>query len=200
MSDLPVPHIDLTPLFSAFDLTPERRGDWWLIDGLYPAIRVQSTGRAMTIDLALTDELRVSETYAADDGLFLFGEGALPLLLSAFWGRHNPGQVTRQIIKRADGPWQILTGRYLRQVETGERPPLPYLLFGTIETFLKDLPLQGDIHWLSIGVSVDEDGPYADIRHNGNRQPELEAAVCALDWIHDGRDYRLRLAVLMMRV
>ncbi len=199
MSDLPVPHINLTPLFSAFDLAPERRGDWWLIDGLYPAIRVQSTGRVMTIDLALSEDMRVSETYAADEGLSLFREGALPLLLSAFWGRHNPGQVTRQIIKRADGPWQVLTGRYLRQVETGERPPVPYLLFGTIEMFLKDQPLQGDIHWLSIGVSVDEDGPYADIRLNGIRQPELETAVRALDWIYDRRDYRLRLAVLMMR-
>lgn len=199
MSDLPVPHIDLTPLFSAFDLMPERRGDWWLVDGLYPAIRVQSTGRIITIDLALTEDLRISETYAADEGLSLFREGALPLLLSAFWGRHNPGQVTRQIIKRADGPWQILTGRYLRQVETGERPPVPYLLFGTIETFLKDQPLEGDIHWLSIGVSIDEEGPHADIRLNGIRQPELETAVRALDWIYDSRDYRLRLVVLMMR-
>lgn len=200
MSDLPVPYIDLTPLFSAFDLTPERRGDWWLVDGLYPAIRVHATGRVMTIDLALNEDLRISETYAADEGLSLFHDGALPLLLSAFWGRHNSGQVTRQIIKRADGPWQVLTGRYLRQVETGERPPVPWLLFGMIETFLKGTMLAGDLHWLSIDVAVDEDGACADIRLNGGRQPELEAAVHALDWLYDDRDYRLRLAMLMLRV
>ncbi|MFT4076324.1 MAG: DUF6348 family protein [Asticcacaulis sp.] len=200
MSDLPVPHIDLTPLFSAFDLIPERRGDWWLVDGLYPALRVQVTGRALTIDLALTEDMQVSETYPAEDGLSLFRDGALSLLLSAFWSRHNPGQVTRQIIRRADGPWQVLTGRYLRQVESGERPPVPYLLFGAIEAFLKDAVLAGDIHWLSIGVSVDEDGAYADARLNGARQPELEATLRALDWLYDDRDYRLRLAVLMMKV
>ena len=77
---------------------------------------------------------------------------------------------------------------------------MPYLLFGTIETFLKDRPLRGELHWLSIGVSVDEDGPYADIRFNGTRQPELEAAVRTLDWTYDGRDYRLRLVVLVIRV
>lgn len=200
MTDLPVPHIDLTPLFSAYDLTPERHGEWWLVEGLYPALRVQSTGRSLTIDLALSEGVRVSETYPARDGLDMFLDGALSLLLSAFWGRHNPGQVSRQIIKRADGPWQVLTGRYLRQVETGERPPVPYPLFGTIEAFLKAQPLDGDMHWLSVGVLVDEDGPYADIRLDGQRQPSLETALRALDWHHDGRDYTLRLAVLMIKI
>jgi len=200
MTDLPVPHTDLTPLFQAFDLTPERRGDWWLVEGLYPAIRVQTTGRVLTMDLALNENVRISELYPAEDGLSLFHDGALPLLLSAFWGRHDPGQVTRQVIKRTDGPWQVLTGRYLRQVESGERPPVPWLLFDTIDAFLKDAVLEGDIHWLSLGVAVDDDGACADIRLNGVRQPELEAAICALDWIYDGRDYKLRLAVLMMKV
>jgi hypothetical protein len=200
MSDFSALRTDLAALFEACGLNPEVRGDWLLVDGLYPAVRVHTTGRILTIDLSLNENLRISEIYPAGDGLSPFHDGALPLLLSAFWGRHNPGQVTRQIIKRADGPWQILTGRYLRQIETGERPPVPWLLFGTIDDFLRDAVLEGDIHWLSLGVAVDNDGAYADIRLNGARQPELEAAICALDWIYDDRDYRLRLAILMMRV
>ena len=78
MSDLPVPHIDLTPLFAAQDLTPEQRGNWWLVDGLYPAIRVHADGHILTIDLALTENVRVSETYPVKNGLSLFRDGALP--------------------------------------------------------------------------------------------------------------------------
>jgi hypothetical protein len=199
MSDLPVPHLDLTPLFAAFDLTPETRGDWWLVDGLYPAIRADAAGRLLTIHMALTETLHISETYPARDGLSLFHDGALPVLLSAFWGRHNPGQVTRQMIKRADGPWRIFVGRYLRQVESGERPPVPYLLFETIETFLREQPLDGDMHWLSVVISIDEEGSYADIRLNGQRQPELKQRLRALDWIYDGRDYTLRNTVLIAK-
>jgi len=199
MSELPVPHIDLTPLFAAQDLTPEQRGNWWLVDGLYPAIHVHADGHVLTIDLALTENVRVSETYPAKNGLSLFRDGALPLLLSAFWGRHNPGQVTRQVIRRADGPWQIFTGPYLRQVETGERPPVPYLLFETIAACLQAYPADGDIHWLSVNVAIDEEGPYADIRLNDQRLPGLETAIRALDWLYDGRDYRLRNAALLIR-
>ena len=200
MNKTPNLQTELAALFIAHDLTPEKRSDWWLLDGLYPAIRARKASLALTIDIALTEELRVSETWPAKDGVSLFRDGVFPVLLSAFWQSHNPGQVTRQIIKRDDGPWQVFTGPYLRQIETGERPPVPYLLFDTIEAFLKVAGLEGEIHWLSIGVTVDTDGAYADIRLDGQRQPEPEAAVRALDWIYDGRDYKLRNSVLFLRV
>jgi len=161
---------DLTPLFTACDLTPERRGDWWLLDGLYPAVQAEMTG-TFSVNIALTDSVRVRENY----------------------------QVTRQIIRRSDGPWQVFVGRYLRQIATGERPPVPYLFFETIESFLRDQPLEGDMHWLSVGVSVDEDGAYSDIRLNSQRQPHLEKQIRALDWIYNGRDYTLRNAVLIVK-
>jgi hypothetical protein len=189
---------DLTPLFTACDLTPERRGDWWLLDGLYPAVQAEMTG-TFSVNIALTDSVRVSENYPAKDGLCLFRDGVFPLMLSAFWNRHDPGQVTRQIIRRSDGPWQVFVGRYLRQIATGERPPVPYLFFETIESFLRDQPLEGDMHWLSVGVSVDEDGAYSDIRLNGQRQPHLEKQIRALDWIYNHRDYTLRNAVLIVK-
>jgi hypothetical protein len=106
--------------------------------------------------------------------------------------------VTRQVIKRADGPWQVFTGPYLRRI-AGERPPVPYLLFETIESFLREQPLEGDVHWLSTGVAVDENGPAADIRLDDVRQSALESQICALDWQYDGRDYALRNAILAMK-
>jgi hypothetical protein len=200
MTDLPVPHTDLTPLFQAFDLTPERRGDWWLVEGLYPAIRAQMEGRLLYVEIALAETQVLTELYPAEGGLEMFRNGVFPVLLSAFWNSHNPGMVTRQIIKRPDGPWQMFTGPHLRQIETGERPPVPYLLFETVEAFLREQPLDGDLHWLSTGIAVYEDGPIADIRLDGLRQPRLEAAVCALDWIYGGRDYNLRNTSLLTRV
>jgi hypothetical protein len=199
MTDMPVPHTDLTPLFQAFDLTPERRGDWWLVEGLYPAIRIWFSGRLLYIEVALSDDHSVTELYPANDGLVAFRDGMFAVLLSAFWNRHNPGMVTRQVIKRPDGPCQLFVGLYLRHVSEGERPPVPYLLFETIEAFVRESPLEGNTHWLSSRVGVDEEGSVADIRLDGARQPALEAAVQALDWRHDGRDYTLRNAVLIVK-
>jgi hypothetical protein len=195
MNDL---QAELAALFTAHDLVPEARGDWLLVDGLYPASRVRASGHLLYIELALTESRTLTELYPLDAGLELFRDGVFPVLLSAFWNRHNPGQVTRQVIKRADGPWQVFTGPYLRRI-AGERPPVPYLLFETIESFLREQPLEGDVHWLSTGVAVDEDGPAADIRLDGVRQPALERQICALDWQYDGRDYALRNAILAMK-
>jgi hypothetical protein len=195
MNDL---QAELAALFTAHDLVPEARGDWLLVDGLYPASRVRASGHLLYIELALTESRTLTELYPLDAGLELFRDGVFPVLLSAFWNRHNPGQVTRQVIKRADGPWQVFTGPYLRRI-AGKRPPVPYLLFETIETFLREQPLEGDVHWLSTGVAVDEDGPAADIRLDGVRQPALERQICALDWQYDGRDYALRNAILAMK-
>lgn len=195
MNDL---QAELAALFTAHDLVPETRGDWLLVDGLYPASRVRASGHLLYIELALTESRTLTELYPLDAGLELFRDGVFPVLLSAFWNRHNPGQVTRQVIKRADGPWQVFTGPYLRRI-AGKRPPVPYLLFETIETFLREQPLEGDVHWLSTGVAVDEDGPAADIRLDGVRQPALERQICALDWQYDGRDYALRNAILAMK-
>jgi|GEM_PF-1308397 len=199
MDETPDLQTELATLFTAHDLRPERRGVWWLVDGLYPAISAQTIGPALTVDIALNEALRIHSTYPASNGVPLFRDDAFPLLLSAFWNRHNPGRVTRQILLRDNGPWQVFTGPYLRQIETGERPPVPYLLFETVAVFLRAHPPAGDIHWLSLNVTVNAEGPYADIRLNNQRQPELETAICALDWLHDGRDYRLHNAVLLMR-
>lgn len=198
MSDFTPLQADLAALFDAHGLSAEARGDWLLVDGLYPAVRARIAGRLLYIELALTEDYSLTELYPADGGFEMFREGIFPVLLSAFWNRHNPGRVTRQIIKRADGPWQVFVGLYLRQIE-GERPPVPYLLFETIETFLREQPLDGDMHWLSIGVAVDEDGPAADIRLDGVRQPTLENQTRALDWLYDGRSYTLRNAILVVK-
>ena len=196
MNDL---QTEFAALFTAHDLMPETRGDWLLVDGLYPAIQSRIAGRLLYVELALSENHSLTELYPAENGLTVFRDGVFPLLLSAFWNRHNPGQVTRQVINRADGPWQVFIGPYLRQIETGERPPVPWLLFETIEAFLREQPLEGDMHWLSIGVAVDEDGPAADIKLDGVRQPALESTICALDWIYDGRGYTLRNAILIIR-
>ncbi|HTM82724.1 DUF6348 family protein [Asticcacaulis sp.] len=198
MSDFTPLQADLAALFDAHGLSPEVRGDWLLVDGLYPAIRARIAGRLLYIELALTEDGSLTELYTVDGGLEMFRDGVFPLLLSAFWNRHNPGMVTRQIIKRDDGPWQVFVGLYLRRIE-GERPPVPYLLFETIEVFLREQPLDGDMHWLSTGVTVDEDGPAADIRLDGVRQPALENQICALDWLYDSRDYTLRNAILLVK-
>ena len=198
MSDFTPLQADLATLFEANGLNAEWRGDWLLADGLYPAIRAHIAGRLLYIELALSEDHSTTEIYPVDGGLEMFRSSVFPLLLSAFWNRHNPGLVTRQVIKRADGPWQVFVGLYLRRIE-GERPPVPYPLFETIEAFLREQPLHGDMHWLSTGVAVDEDGPIADIRLDGLRQPALEDQTSALDWIYDGRDYTLRNAVLVMK-
>ena len=195
MNDL---QAELAALFTAHDLVPETRGDWLLVDGLYPAIRARASGHLLYIELALTESRTLTEPYPLDAGLELFRDGVFPVLLSVFWNRHNPGQVTRQVIKRADGPWQVFTGPYLRRI-AGERPPVPYLLFETIETFLREQPLEGDMHWLSTGVAVDEDGSAADIKLDDVRQSALESQICALDWQYDGRDYALRNAILAVK-
>ena len=198
MSDFTPLQADLAALFDANGLSAEVSGDWLLVDGLYPAIRARVAGRLLYIELALTENDSLTELYPADGGLEMFRDGVFPVLLSAFWNRYNPGRVTRQIIKRDDGPWQVFVGLYMRRIE-GERAPVPYLLFETIETFLREQPLDGDMHWLSTGVAVDEDGPIADIKLNGLHQPALESQICALDWIYDGRDYTLRNAMLVMK-
>ncbi len=198
MSDFTHLQADLATLFNAHGLTPELRGNWFLVDGLYPAIRARTSGRLLYIELALAEGRSLTELYPIDSGLDMFRASAFSLLLSAFWNRHNPGLVTRQVIKRADGPWQVFVGLYLRRIE-GERPPVPYLLFETIEAFLSEQPLDGDIHWLSTGVAVDEDGTAADIRLDGVRQPVLESQICALDWLYDGHDYTLRNVMLVMK-
>ena len=199
MSDFTQLQPDLAALFDSHGLRPEVHADWLLVDGLCPAIRAHTAGRLLYVELQLTNGKRVTELYPVKDSLKPFSDGAFPVLLSAFWNHHNPGLVTRQLIKRSDGPWQIFTGLYLRQVDEGERPPVPYLLFETIEAFLRQERLESDMHWLSIGVAVDEDGPSADIKLDGVRQPILEARVRALDWIYDGRDYTLRNAVLIIK-
>ena len=199
MSDFTALHADLAALFEAQGLAPELHGDWLTVDGFYPAIRVHVAGRLLYVELALTEDKSLIELYMMKDGLAAFRDGVFPVLLSAFWQRHNPGQVTRQLIKRPDGPWQVFVGRYLRQVDEGERPPVPYLLFETVEAFLREQPLDGDMHWLSTGVAVDEDGPAVDIKLDGIRQPALEDQIRALDWIYDGRDYTLRNAVLIIK-
>ncbi len=199
MSDFKALHADLAALFEVHGLAPEIRGDWLLVDGLYPAIRAHMAGRLLYVELALTDGQSLTELYPAKDGLAAFRDGVFPVLLSAFWQRHNSGQVTHQLVKRTDGPGQIFVGRYLREVDKGERPPVPYLLFETVEAFLREQPLDDDMHWLSTGVAVDENGPAVDIKLDGIRQPALEDQIRALDWIYDGRDYTLRNAVLIIK-
>ena len=199
MNDFTQLQPDLAALLHNHGLIPEVSGDWLMVDGLCPAIRAHNAGRLLYVELQLTSRRRVTELYPVRNGLRSFRDGVFPVLLSAFWHRHNPGLVTRKLIKRSDGPWQIFTGLYLRHVDEGERPPVPYLLFETIEAFLRQERFESDMHWLSIGVAVDEDGPSADIKLDGARQPILEARVRALDWIYDGRDYTLRNSVLLIK-
>ena len=198
MNDFAAFHTELKGLFEVHGLIPDEIGHWLMIDGLYPAIQAYITGRLLYIEVALADDQSATEIYPAEGGLAVFGEGVFPVLLSAFWNRHNPGRVTRQVIKRMDGPWQIFAGLYQRQIE-GERPPVPYLLFETIEAFLKEAFLDGNLHWLSTGIAVDEDGSAVNIKLDGERQPALEARIRGLDWIYDGRDYTLRNTILAVK-
>ncbi len=103
-----------------------------------------------------------------------------------------------RIIRRFDGLWRIDTGLYVREI-TGERPPVPYLLFGTIEAFVREHPFSGDLHWLFTSVSVGQGGVTAHIQLDDRRQPVLESQISALDWVYDGRDYRLRNVTLIRR-
>ncbi len=200
MSDFSAPYADLAAMFETHGLAPEMRGDWLTIDSLYPAIRAYMSGRLLYVEVALNEKQILTELYPAEGGLDMFRDGVFPVLLSAFWNRHNPGQVTRQIIRRADGPWQVFVGPYLRRIDTGERPPVPYLLFETIDAFLRKQSLARDLHWLSTGIAVDSDGSVADIRLDGVRQPATEKAIERLDWQHDGHDYTLRNVILTIRL
>ncbi|ESQ86306.1 hypothetical protein AEAC466_03660 [Asticcacaulis sp. AC466] len=199
MTDFHAMHPELTTLFTDHDLVPETRGNWLLLDDAFPAVRAHATGRLLTVEIALDAHRVITELYPLDAGLDLFRDGSFPVLRSAFWQSHDPNIVLTQVIRRPDGPWRVFTGRYLRHVATEERPPLPYRLFETVQAFLHDRPLSSDLHWLSTGVAVDSDGPAADIRLDGARQPALEAAVSALDWLHDGRDYTVRNTLVLTR-
>jgi len=194
-----LPPSELTTLFNAHGLTATPHRDWWLVDDLYPALRLTASDGMVSAEIALDEERTVSELYPPATGLTLFRDGVFPLLMSVFWQKHDPNTVTHQVIRRADGPWQVFVGRYLREVATGERPPVPYGLFGALEAFLKDAALDRDLHWLSTGVAVDEDGPIVRVRLDGVRQTALEDQLRALDWIYDGRDYSLRNVMLAVR-
>ncbi|MDV6330515.1 DUF6348 family protein [Asticcacaulis sp. 201] len=199
MTDFHALHPALTALFTAHRLVPETRRDWLLLDDAFPAVRAHVSGRLLTVEIALDTHKVITELYPLDAGLDLFRDGSFPVLRSVFWQGHDPDSVLTQVIRRIDGPWRLFIGRYLRHVASGERPPLPYSLFETVQAFLHDAPLSGDLHWLSTGVAVDADGPAVDIRLDGTRQPALEGAVSALDWVHDGRDYTVRNTLVLTR-
>ncbi len=190
---------DLPALFASRGLKARAFNGWWLVDGLFPALRLRDED-PLTVDIAFDETRVVRETYDADYGLDAFADGVLPVLLSAYWGGHDPNIVIRSVIKRPDGPWQLLTGRYLRTIEFGERPPVPYGFFGAIEGFLRGHRLHTDTHWLSVLITVTSAGAEAEIRLDGQRQPDLEAAIAALDWVYDGRGYTVRNAVLISRI
>ena len=170
-----------------------------MVGDQYPAIRLRSLGSFINIEIQLDETRAVSDIYSDVNGPTLFHDGAFHVLLNAFWERQDRRFVTQQTLNRPDGAWRLFVGRYLREIHKGERPPVPYGLFGAVETFLHEQPLTGDYHWLSTKVSVDEDGAVADIRLDGIRRPELEATIGHLDWIHDGRDYSLRNAIAILR-
>ncbi len=170
-----------------------------MVENQYPAVRMAALGSVLSIDIRLDETRTLTDLYTRTPGLDLFRDGAFHVLLSAFWQRHDPRFVTQQTLKCANETRRLFVGRYLREVDTGERPPVPYDLFGTVETFLRDLRLTDSYHWLSTVGTVDEDGTFADIRLDGVRQPDLEATINQLDWIYDGRDYRLRNAIAILK-
>lgn len=189
----------LADLLRAERLAPQRRGDWLLIDDAFPALRAHLDQGALRVELALYDGRVIRERFAAQDGLMAFSDGPLRVFLSAFWERHNPGLVAREVWKRVDGPWLAITGPYLRQVSSGEAAPVPYRLFGLVRDFVREAALDDDLHWLSMQVSVVEGQAHVAVQFDNVEQPELADALRALDWPRDARTHAMRNFMLLAR-
>jgi hypothetical protein len=189
----------LADLLRAERLAPQRRGDWLLIDDAFPALRAHVGQDALRVELALYDGRVIRETFAPQAGLAAFSDGPLRVFLSAFWERHNPGLVAREVWKRTDGPWLAITGPYLRESSAGEAAPVPYPLFGRVQDFVREAVLDDDLHWLSMQVSVVEGQAHVAAQLDNIEQPELADAVRALDWPRDARTHVLRNFMLLAR-
>lgn len=192
-------HDDLTALFADVHLAPDIRGDWVLVDDAFPALRAHSQDGQLHIDIALYDGRMIRETYAASGGMAQFRDGVLPVLLSTFWARHNPGLVAREVWKRPDGPWLALIGPYLREVGNGEKVPVPYALFGLVRNYIHDLRLDDDLHWLSLQVSASDGRSHISARLDNVEQPLLTEILRDLDWPSGGRAHTLRNFMLLAR-
>jgi len=192
MSDSSHPDQTLIDLMASYGLKPSSCDTWVSANESYPAFRARASSTLFQVEIRLDEGRSVTENYPQPAGYDMFKDGAFQVYLSSFMGRHNPRFVAIERLHRSDGPWQFLIGLYQREVSQGEPVPVPYEVFLILEDFLKKTSLPCPYHWLSVGVAVDQDGPVAEIRLDGRRQPSLESELCALNWPFDVRDYRLR--------
>ncbi|MDI7773835.1 DUF6348 family protein [Asticcacaulis sp. EMRT-3] len=190
----------LTALLKAEGLAPEVRGSWVVHDDAFPALRARATATQLHVELSLYDGRIIAETYPLSEGLRMFGEGPLRVFLSTFWARHDAGKVVREVWKRDDGPWLALIGPYMREVSSGERLPVPYPLFGALEAFVRQAPLDQDMHWLSLAISMADGRVHAGAQLDNIDQPALAETLRGLVWPDDGRTYALRNFILLARL
>ena len=194
---------DLSGLLRAERLAPQTRGDWVLVDDAFPALRAHADQGRLHVELALYDGRIVRESFpddgGPDDGWARFRDGPFRVFLSAFWQRHNPGLVAREVWKRGDGPWLALIGPYLREADAGEAAPVPYPLFGVVQDFVRRQAMEDDLHWLSLHIDVADGEAQVAARFDNAEQPELAEALRALDWPRDGRVHALRNFTLLAR-
>ena len=136
--------------------------DWVLPDAKLPAIRGSWQARdrsgRLDVQVLVEDGVLIEEAFAGlgtgragfDDALFNFMVNSLHVLLSAFWGESDPGQVLTERWRTKGAEYVAHIGNIGTRASQGIHPHIPTGLFPGLVNLIEAQNLQGDLHWIRL--------------------------------------------------
>lgn len=152
----------LEKLFSAHGISYQVSNEWIVPNERLPAIRAtwfpRKESGVFEVEVLLEDGRLVNECFSGIgcgeegilNGLESFCINSFHVFLSAFWGLHEPEQVTIEEWKINDKLYKAYIGNFGTRTSSGLAPQMPDHLFSSIEQTILGEILDHDIAWFRV--------------------------------------------------
>ncbi len=195
---------EVSELMSAHGVTFHVENGWIVPYNKLPAIRAtwfprEDSGR-LEIEVLLEDERIINECFAGigsgrtglNDAFQNFCVNSFHVLSAAFWGIDDPDQVLTEKWDFQGKTYTAFIGNFGARGSAGINPDIPDDLFGSIESAIRNQPLNDKLSWFRcFFCNASGDKTFEALRNNQVWDSGL-SALKSLPWLKANGYYSVR--------
>lgn len=151
----------LKKLLVAHNIELVEEGEWLVPFSTLPAIRAtwfpntSEHSGLLQVDVYIDENIILNECFAGlgtdtaglKDAIGNFSVNSLHVMLSAFWGKHDPEQVEKETWCVDNNEYTVYIGSFGNRGANGEHPGIPDDTFEKIEVEIKNTGLKNKYNW-----------------------------------------------------
>ncbi len=204
----------LKELLIAHEVEFIEENEWLVPFSKLPAIRAtwlpnasQSSG-LLQIDVFIEENILIEECFAGlgtdaeglKDAFNNFSVNSLHVLLSAFWGKHDPQQVDKEIWHINGSDHTVYIGPFGNRGANSEHPGVPDQAFGIIENNIKNSNIKNQYNWFrTFFCNIGDSEKIYEALHNNEKWLNGENALKSLDWPVSNDYYSTRNFIIAIK-